>query len=93
MISIDRLCAHIRRVIDDGFDGVSLPQDQKYGCTCDMLVEIAAKMGRRLPKSKLLNFAPAILRACTKKGRKAFGDLIYVPLPCDTDEEVEVQHD
>ena len=46
-----------------------------------------------MPKSKLLNFAPAILRACTKKGRKAFGDLIYVPLPCDTDEEVEVQHD
>ena len=93
MISIDRLCTHIRRVIDDGSDGISLPQDQKYGCTCDMLVEIAAKMGRRLPKSKLLNFAPAILHACTKKGRKAFGDLIYVPLPCDTDEEVEVQHD
>lgn len=80
-IAIERLCEIVRDVIDAERRGAVLPQDDEYGCTCDMIAEIAKRNGRHLIRTRLLNFVPAILRRCTAKGRKAFGNLIYTPLP------------
>ncbi len=92
-ISIERLCSVLQEVVDTGRGGVLLPQDDSYGCTCDMIAEIAEKSGRHLYRTRLLNFVPALLRACTTKGRKAFGSLVYSPLPNGTILEAhEVRH-
>lgn len=77
MISIENLCEDIKRVIDSGADGIFCPQDSNYVCTCEMICEIARRNGRKIPRTKLLNFVPAILRKFTKKGKKAFGSLVY----------------
>ena len=78
MISIDRLCAALRLVIDTGSAGLFLPQDPQYVCTCRRICEIAAQSGRNLPRVKWLNFIPALLRRLTPQGKKAFGNLVYL---------------
>ncbi len=77
MISIDNLCVSIKQIIDSNSNGIFLPQDSEYTCTCRMICEIAKKNGRTIPQTKLLNFVPALLRRTTKKGKKAFGSLVY----------------
>lgn len=76
-ISIARLCEYIKNVLDEGLRGVFVPQDEQYLCTCAEIRRIAEKNGRKLPAVGALNFGPALLRRFTKKGRKAFGNLIY----------------
>ncbi len=76
-VSIDRLCACVRAALDTDARGVSVPQNERYLCTCAEIARLAAEAGRRVPVTGLLNFGPALLRRCTKRGRKAFGDLIY----------------
>ncbi len=77
MISIENLCAFIKRVIDEDAGGIFCPQDPEYVCTCDMICQIARRNGREIPRTHLLDFGPALLRRFTKTGRKAFGDLVY----------------
>lgn len=77
MISIENLCEDIKGIIDSGADGIFCPQDPNYVCTCEMICEIAKRNGRKIPRTRLLNFVPAMLRKFTKKGRKAFGSLVY----------------
>ena len=77
MISIERLCADLKETVDRRARGVFCPQDPAYVCTCDMICAIAAKKGRHLRQTRLLNFAPALLKRCTRQGKKAFGDLTY----------------
>lgn len=77
VISIENLCAEIKQVIDQCSGGILCPQDPEYICTCRMICEIAEANGKTLPRTKLLNFIPALLRRFTKKGRKAFGSLVY----------------
>lgn len=77
MISIEQLCAHIRRTIDERAGGISRPRDAEDVCTCQMIRQIAEERGRRLPMIKALNFVPALLKRTTVRGRKAFGDLVY----------------
>ncbi len=77
MISIENLCVFIKQVIDEDTGGTFCPQDPEYTCTCRMICEIAKSSGRTIPQIKLLNFVPALLRRLTKKGKKAFGSLVY----------------
>jgi len=77
MISIENLCGFIKQTIDCDSSGIFLPQDPEYVCTCRMICDIAGKNGRTIPRTKLLNFVPAFLRRTTKKGKKAFGSLVY----------------
>ena len=51
------------------------------------------EQGRTPKRSKLLNPAIRVMRACTRVGKKAFGNLVYkdltaLPLP-DGEEEAE----
>ena len=76
MIHIDRLCWYVKERIDQGHDGLTLPQDENYVCTCQMIREIAEGMGRKMRLMKILN--PAVwLAKCLNAGKKAFGDLYY----------------
>ena len=76
MIHIDRLCWYIKEQIDQQFDGLVLPQDEDYVCTCQMIKEIAEGMGRKMHMLKILNPAVWLAKRLTA-GKKAFGDLYY----------------
>lgn len=76
-ISIDCLCACLREVIDSRAQGIFVPQDPEYFCTCQEIRRIAAQSGKKLPLVPALNFGPAILRRFTVTGKKAFGNLVY----------------
>lgn len=76
-ISIENLCAYIRKVIDGGKQGLFFPQDSEYFCTCRMIQRIARENGKQLQLIPALNFGPEILRRFTVKGKKAFGNLVY----------------
>ena len=76
MIHIDRLCWYVKELIDCGTDGLILPQDEEYVCTCHMVRDIAKSMGKDMKLWKLLN--PAVsLAKLLPVGKKAFGDLYY----------------
>ena len=76
MICIGKLCMVIKEMVDTCADGVFLPQDDAYVCTCTMVQNIAKDMGRDLKLWKILN--PAVsLAKLLPIGKKAFGDLYY----------------
>ena len=77
MIHIDRLCMFVKGYIDHQNDGLFFPQDEAYVCTTEMVKQIGADMGRTILLLSLLNPIVWIAKACTTKGKKAFGDLIY----------------
>ena len=77
MIHIDVLSAFVKKLIDDRQGGLFRPQDPDYICTCKMVEEIAKSRGRKIRLLKILNPAVSILKFCTFKGKKAFGDLYY----------------
>jgi UDP-glucose 4-epimerase len=77
MIHVDNLSKFVKDVIDNEADGVHLPQDPEYVCTCKMIQSIAKGMGKNMRLWKILNPFVSILKHCTTKGKKAFGDLIY----------------
>ncbi len=77
MIHIDTLSETVKDLLDTNARGLYLPQDAEYICTCRMVQEIAADMGKKLPLLKILNPAVSLLKRCTTKGKKAFGDLYY----------------
>lgn len=77
MIHIDNLSKFVKTAVDDKFGGVHLPQDPEYICTCKMVQGIARDLGENMKLWKILNPFVSILKHCTTKGRKAFGDLIY----------------
>lgn len=76
MLHIDGLCRFVKNLADTGGDGLFLPQDEEYVCTCDMVRKIAADLGRDVKLLKILN--PAVwLAKLLPIGKKAFGDLYY----------------
>ena len=77
MLHVDGLSAFVKDLIDTCGDGLFLPQDEEYVCTCRMVRSIAERMGKKLPLWKVLNPLVALAKACTGMGRKAFGDLYY----------------
>lgn len=77
MIHIDRLCAFVKQVVDVRAEGVFMPQDEEYVCTCEMVRQIAGSMGKKLRLWKILNPGVWVLKRFTTAGKKAFGNLIY----------------
>ena len=78
MLHVDNLSAYVKSVVDTAAGGLHLPQNDEYVCTCRMIQQIAADMGKKMPLWKVLNPAVWLLKAATTKGKKAFGDLYYV---------------
>lgn len=77
MLHIDGLSETVRKLIDNQADGLFLPQDDNYVCTCEMVRSIAQDMGKSMKLIKILNPAVSVVKRCTNMGRKAFGDLYY----------------
>ena len=77
MIHIDHLSKIVKDMIDKESGGVHQPQDPEYGCTCKMIQNIAKDMKKNIRLWTILNPFVSILKHCTTKGKKAFGDLIY----------------
>ena len=77
MLHIDGLSRFVKELIDQRADGLFLPQDPEYVCTCQMVQQIAAAEGKQMKLLGILNPFVSVLKACTTKGKKAFGDLYY----------------
>ena len=77
MIHIDTLCAFVKNLIDESCSGLFLPQDEEYVCTCKMVQQIAKDMGKDMKLYKWMNPFVSLLKSCTTKGKKAFGNLYY----------------
>ena len=77
MIHIDRLCAFVKKLIDEEQDGLFLPQDPEYICTCKMIQDIGQGMGRKVYLWKALNPMLRMIIRHTHVGKKAFGNLMY----------------
>ena len=77
MIAVERLAEFVKTLVDERRGGIFFPQDPSYVCTCQMIRQIAQAEGKRLPLTPLLDPAIWLLKACSLKGKKAFGDLIY----------------
>lgn len=77
MIHIDGLSEAVRGIVDSCAEGLFLPQDPEYVCTCKMVQSIAREMGRDLKLIRILNPAVTLVKYTTNMGRKAFGDLYY----------------
>ena len=77
MIHVDNLSAFVKKAIDEELDGLYLPQDPEYVCTCKMVQDIAKAMGKNMKLWGILNPVVWALKCCTGKGKKAFGNLTY----------------
>ena len=77
MLHVDGLSETVRSIVDTCADGLFLPQDPEYVCTCKMVQQIARDMGKDLKLTGLLNPAVSLVKHTTAIGRKAFGDLYY----------------
>ena len=75
MIYIDNLCKFVKQIIDDESRGLSLPQDEKYVCTSDMVREIASAHGKKIYMTRLFNPLLKVLKVSVVN--KVFGDLVY----------------
>lgn len=80
LVSIEKLCACMKDVVDRGAEGIFFPQEEKPLCTCEMIQKIAESRGRHLRRLRLLNPTVSLLRRTTTAGRKAFGNLVYQDL-------------
>ena len=78
MIHVDALSETVKTIVDSGAEGLFLPQDPEYVCTCHMVRDIAAGTGKKLKLLKILNPAVSLAKRFTAMGRKAFGDLYYL---------------
>ncbi|MBR5125409.1 MAG: NAD-dependent epimerase/dehydratase family protein [Oscillospiraceae bacterium] len=78
MIHVDVLSDTVKTIVDSGAEGLFLPQDPEYVCTCHMVRDIAAGTGKKLKLLKILNPAVSLAKRFTAMGRKAFGDLYYL---------------
>lgn len=77
MIHIDNLSNSIKIAIDEDYEGLYLPQDPEYVCTCKMVQSIAKDMGKNMKLYRILNPCVWVLKHITGKGKKAFGNLYY----------------
>lgn len=77
MIHIDNLSKFVKEAIDSELDGLFLPQDPEYVCTCKMVQSIAKDMGKNMRLWGILNPIAWALKSFTGKGKKAFGSLTY----------------
>ena len=77
MLHINNLCRYVKDLIDNKTEGLVLPQDEEFVCTCRMVQQIAQSMGKNIKLWKILNPAVSLAKRFTMAGKKAFGDLYY----------------
>lgn len=77
MIHIDVLSEFVETMISEKNSGLWIPQDESYGCTCEMIREIALANDKKMRLTKILNPGIWLIKCFTRKGKKAFGNLIY----------------
>ena len=77
MVSIETLCAATKALVDEPRSGIFYPKEREPVSTCDLIERAMREQGRTPKRSKLLNPLIRVLRACTRVGKKAFGDLVY----------------
>lgn len=82
-LHIDGLVRFVKKLVDLNADGLYLPQDPEYMCTCRTIQRIGTQMGRKIPLFKIFNPAVSIVKHCTAIGKKAFGTLYYERSPED----------
>ena len=88
MVSIETLCRAVKDVLDGPRSGIVFPEEREPLSTTALFERAMRAQGRMPKKTKLFNPAIRVLRACTRVGKKAFGDLVYeglygrtLPLP------------
>ena len=77
MLAIETLCETVRALLDAPRSGIFIPQEEKPVSTSDLIARSMRAHGRKPGRTKLLNPAIRAVRACTRIGKKAFGDLVY----------------
>lgn len=77
IVMIDTLCETVRGLLDEPRSGIFVPQEAAPAATCGLLARMMRENGREPRRTKLLNPAIRVFRACTRTGKKAFGDLVY----------------
>lgn len=83
-LHIDGLVRFVKKLVDECADGLYLPQDPEYMCTCKTIQKIGAEMGRNIPLFRIFNPAVTLVKRCTSIGKKAFGTLYYERSPEDS---------
>lgn len=79
-VSIETLCGAIESALRTPRSCILFPQEPAPVSTCTLLERIQREQGKPVRKTKLLNPLIRMLRACTRVGKKAFGDLVYQDL-------------
>lgn len=81
MLSIDNLCANIKKIIDEKKGGIYFPQDDEYIRTSHMVQKIAKHHGKNIVLFSWMNWAVKLLGYMPGKvgklTNKAFGSLVY----------------
>lgn len=77
LVHIDNLIFFIKNAIEENYDGLFFPQNDKYVSTIDLAKEIARQLNKKIYFSFLLGFFVVVARLFSKKLKKAFGNLIY----------------
>lgn len=82
VLHIDKLCEMVRTVIEEGWEGIFVLQDEEYGNTSQMVEKIAREKGRHIWISGAFNPLVYLTFICPVKkirtmSKKAFGTLIY----------------
>jgi UDP-glucose 4-epimerase len=77
MIYIENLCSFIGILIDNGKEGLFLPQNHEYVNTTELVKLIAKCYGRSMPTTKIFNPLIGLLSKRITVLGKLFGDLYY----------------
>ena len=80
LVSVETLCAEMKKLIDQQAEVIFFPQEETPICTCRLIQQVAESYGRHPRRTKLLNPVIQLLRMTTSQGKKAFGDLVYQDL-------------
>lgn len=80
MVSIETLCAALASAIRTPRSCILFPQESAPLSTCALIGRIQREQGKPVRRTKLFNPLIRTLKACTRIGKKAFGNLIYQDL-------------
>lgn len=76
-ISVDNLADGVKKVIEKGYCGIVILQDNKYRCTTDIVKEEMAKEGVKVMFASAFNPAVKAMIGTVDVATKAFGNLKY----------------
>ena len=77
MLYIEKLNEYVKGYIDEGVEGLFLPQDEQYVNTSLLVKKIAVENGKKMYLSKVLGFIVKLMGKRLNLVKKVFGNLIY----------------